>query len=272
MKNKTIKKLVIGSTILMIVIPFFINLAFKIHIVDILSAEWSAGDFLAFYGSVLGGILSMVGVFFTLSYQAKQARKDDDVKYKPIVRLDSVTNNYEGLLGRREVEVDFPLILSNDDILRYQKHSLFDAQMEDKSCFHFLFKNKGRGEATNVLLDDIKIKEVSWDEETHLYTALSTPVSLGEILVNDSVVVTVMFPRFLFMDKNRDYNVVRIELSISYDDMFHRNKRKISWLSDFEVIKIAEAPAPYFYKERFDYYNVKVNFLEMMQTEEIVGH
>jgi hypothetical protein len=49
--------------------------------------------------------------------------------------------------------------------------------------------------------------------------------------------------------------------------MFHRNKRTMKILSDFKIIPINEAPAPYFYKEDFEYYEVEVRFMGYQQID-----
>lgn len=90
-------------------------------------------------------------------------------------------------------------------------------------------------------------------------------MSLGEILVNETADIIISIPNFLFLRKGQDEKHIWIVLTISYDDMFHRNKRTMKILSDFKIIPINKAPAPYFYKEDFEYYEVEVRLMGYQQ-------
>ena len=98
MKKKDLSKIIIAIVILF-VIPFFINLSFKIDSIGLLAAEWTAGDLLSFYGAVLGAVITLIGLAITLNYQSEQARKDDEIKYKPILKLNSVETEYNGFMS-----------------------------------------------------------------------------------------------------------------------------------------------------------------------------
>lgn len=50
-----------------IIIPFLINIAFKVSSeYELLIAEWNAGDALTFYGTVLGSIVTVVALMTTI--------------------------------------------------------------------------------------------------------------------------------------------------------------------------------------------------------------
>lgn len=266
MKKKDLSKIIIAIVILF-VIPFFINLSFKIDSIGLLAAEWTAGDLLSFYGAVLGAFITLIGLVVTLNYQSEQARKDDEIKYKPILKLNSVETEYNGFMGRRELKILFPFHSFNGDEFKMQKEKLFYKQMEDTSDFHLIFQNKGRGEAIEVSLDHAGIREVDWDENSHLYIGTSSPLSLGEILVNESADIIISLPNYLFLKTGREYYSIRIDLVVSYDDMFHRNKKTMKILSDFQIIPVNKATAPYIYKEEFEYYEVEVRYMGSQQLE-----
>ena len=265
---KNIKIISVITVILVVIIPFFINLSFKVYSTSFISAEWTAGDLLSFYGAVLGALITLIGLVVTLNYQSKQARKDDEIKYKPILKLSAVEVKYNGFMGRREVKIMFPFHAFHYDELKTQKEMLFYRQMEDTSDFHLIFENKGRGEASEAFLDCVEIREVTWDDNSHLNIAAGgSHLSLGEILVNDTADIIISIPNFLFLRKGQDENHIWLVLTISYDDMFHRNKRTMKILSDFKIIPKNEAPAPYSYKEDFEYNEGEVQFMGYQQID-----
>lgn len=267
MKKKDLPKIIIIAIVILFVIPLLINLSFKIGSIRLLAAEWTAGDLLSFYGAVLGAVITLIGLAITLDYQSKQARKDDEIKYKPILKLSAVDVEYFGFMGRREVKIMFPFYTFNHDEYKTQKKILFYRQMEDTSDFHLIFENKGRGEAVEVSLDSVGIREVDWDEDSHLYIGTSVPMSLGEILVNEKADIIISLPNYLFLKTGREYYSIMIDLVVSYDDMFHRNKKTMKLLSDFRIIPVNKATAPYIYKEEFEYYEVEVRYMGSQQLE-----
>lgn len=263
MKNKKI--IILVSVILVVIVPIFINLSFKVYLAPLFTAEWGAGDLLSYYGSLLGGIITLVGVVMTLNYQTKQSEADDAIKYKPIIKLASVENEYSDFIVNRELSVRFPVWYFNDDPLRGQKERIFEEQMKCMTSFHVLFKNKGRGEAVDVSLDSVKIEEVSWDDDSKLYIASNLPLSIGDILVDEKADVIINFPNYLFLkDENTSQNLIRIELKLSYNDMFRRNKKELGVLLDFQVLGETLAPAPYPYKDGFSYYFVRIGFVSAL--------
>ena len=263
MKNKKI--IILVSVILVVIVPSFINLSFKVYLAPLFTAEWGAGDLLSYYGSLLGGIITLVGVVMTLNYQTKQSEADDAIKYKPIIKLASVENEYSDFIANRELSVRFPVWYFNDDSLRVQKEKTFEEQMKCITSFHVLLKNKGRGEAVDVSLDSVKIEEVSWDDDSKLYIASNMPLSMGDILVDEKADVIINFPNYLFLkDENTSQNLIRIELKLSYNDMFRRNKKEFGMLLDFQVLREASAPAPCPYKDGFSYYFVRIGFVSAL--------
>lgn len=264
MKNKKI--IILVSVILVVIVPIFINLSFKVYLAPLFAAEWEAGDLLSYYGSLLGGLITLIGVVMTLNYQTKQAEFDDSIKYKPILRVTSVPLEFSEFIGRREVRVRFPVWYSKDDVYRKAKEEVFEKQMECVTSFHVLLENKGRGEAVDVSLNSVNITEVSWDDDSNLYIASSMPLSMGDILVNEKADIIITLPNYLFLkDSNLDQNYIRVELKVSYNDMFRRNERELKLLLDFQIVKHEPAAAPYFYKDEFTYCFVGIGFVGVSQ-------
>ena len=259
------KIIILVSVILVVIVPIFINLSFKVYLSPIFAAEWEAGDLLSYYGSLLGGIITLVGVVMTLNYQTKQSERDDSIKYKPILKFSSVENTCPEFISQREVFVRFPLLSFKDDVYSEAKKQRFEEQMKCVTSFHLLLENKGRGEAVDVSLDNVKLEEVSWDDDSNLYIASSMPLSMGDILVDEKADVIINFPNYLFLkDENTSQNLIRIELKLSYNDMFRRNKKELGVLLDFQVLGETLAPAPYPYKDGFSYYFVRIGFVSAL--------
>ncbi len=64
--------------ITVIIIPLLINIAFKVSSgYDLLIAEWGAGDALSFYGTVLGSIVTVIGLITTIIFTNKQNRQSE---------------------------------------------------------------------------------------------------------------------------------------------------------------------------------------------------
>ena len=263
MKNKKI--IILVSVILVVIVPIFINLSFKVYLSPIFAAEWEAGDLLSYYGSLLGGIITLVGVVMTLTYQTKQSERDDSIKYKPILKFSSVENTCPEFISQREVFVRFPLLSFKDDVYSEAKKQRFEEQMKCVTSFHVLLENKGRGEAVDVSLDNVKLEEVSWDDDSNLYIASSMPLSMGDILVGEKADILVTLPNYLFLkSENVGQNHIRIVLELSYNDMFRRNKKELGVLLDFQVLGETLAPAPYPYKDGFSYYFVRIGFVSAL--------
>ena len=73
MKNKKI--IILVSVILVVIVPIFINLSFKVYLAPLFTAEWGAGDLLSYYGSLLGGIINFGWCCYDLNYQTKNNQK-----------------------------------------------------------------------------------------------------------------------------------------------------------------------------------------------------
>lgn len=91
MNWKKVCKIIIVFIIFVIIIPLLINYLFKQSTsFDILIAEWSAGDVLSFYGSILGAILTVYGVYLTIQYSQHNYREDVHNRVLPFLALYSL--------------------------------------------------------------------------------------------------------------------------------------------------------------------------------------
>ena len=260
MKKKDLPKIIIIATVILFVIPLLINLSFKIGSIRLLAAEWTAGDLLSFYGAVLGALITLIGLVVTLDYQSKQARKDDDVKYRPILKIRQEKRDRKTLAGisdlikEEKLKISFPGLEDS----RYNWHGY-------SKNIKLLLENKGRGEATNVSLDAAYVRNASWDEDSHLNFRASFPIFLGEILVSESVLFNISVPERIFLKQDFWENSISIELVISYDDIFHRNRTTFKGIATFKILRGSEYEAPYDYKPDFKFYQAGWELTEFQQ-------
>lgn len=69
-------------------IPAIINWLFKLHApCSFLVAEWSAGNVLAFYGTLLASVATIVGVYLSIDYAQKNYREDEANRVRPYLAL-----------------------------------------------------------------------------------------------------------------------------------------------------------------------------------------
>jgi hypothetical protein len=153
------KYFLIGFIIFAVGIPFLINLAFKVNAPMLLVAEWSAGDVLSFYGSLVASVATIIGVYLSIDYAQRNYREDEKNRIKPYLALTHIqsrsTYNLFGgknsenelLQGTQSIYKEFRLervyiILSKDGIVF--KDGLDDRQRQ-------LLKQAGlRWEATEI--------------------------------------------------------------------------------------------------------------------------
>ena len=98
MKNKKIYHIILICVVSILIIPAIINWLFKQSTsIDFFVAEWSAGDMLSFYGSLLAAILTVYGVYLTIQYSQHNYREDIHNRVLPFLALYSLRSrsNYQ---------------------------------------------------------------------------------------------------------------------------------------------------------------------------------
>ena len=82
------KVIIVFGLITIVIVPFIIHVAFKIPaLCTFFIAEWSPGDMLGFYGAILGGTCTVIGVFLSIQYAQKNYRDDLEHKVLPYIAL-----------------------------------------------------------------------------------------------------------------------------------------------------------------------------------------
>lgn len=227
--TKTIWIIIVCALLCLVIIPLVINVLFKIDLgIRVLQSEWNAGDALAFYGSVLSGLLTVIGVFLTIRYENNKAKKEDSIKYKPILELDGINLNEK--CGYREVGLGYGISYSNNNPNKEQILKKFSENLCGKRPkYQLYFKNVGRGETFNARLESFKIKSLNWTDISNMDSNYSTPQYIGEIIADGYLGVYVYLPDYLLLPKdtsNINYFDLCTELTITYSDMFDRMKYK----------------------------------------------
>lgn len=98
-------KVMLFLFVLLLLIPTTIHILFKTNaITPFLAAEWSAGDILNYYGVIIGAIMTVAGVFFTIQYSQANYRQDTINRCLPFMTV-------AGL----QVESKAPSILGDSD-------------------------------------------------------------------------------------------------------------------------------------------------------------
>lgn len=260
---------------LLLIVPFFINILFKIYINDFFSAEWSAGDFLTFYGSVLGGGITLFGVIITLKHQEKNNIERDLVKYKPILSIESVESNRPFFGPNRN------LIFNNQYgayAIEDEKNPKFVAQRElfDKSTqsAHVFIKNKGRGETTEAFIKSITISEETLKVFPKIYNGISGKISMGEILVDQIFDLIITLPTYISVAENngQEFFYITVEILITYGDIFEIQQRE--YLITFKVKVFLEKeikPEQSYYFEKEKIFSVRYGDSECFQTTKIIN-
>ena len=100
---------VLSFGILLIGVPFVIHTLFKLHPSNpFFSAEWTAGDVLLFYGSILAAAGTCAGVFFSIRYSQKNYQEDTLRKVLPLITVTELSkkSNYNPFYDDGDEEVE----------------------------------------------------------------------------------------------------------------------------------------------------------------------
>ena len=270
---KTVWILIVCTLLFLVIIPLGINILFKVDLgICVLRSEWDAGDALAFYGSVLSGLLTVIGVFLTIRNENNKAKKDDSIKYKPILELDGINLNEK--CGYREVGLGYGISYSNDNPNKEQLLKKFSENLCGKRPkYQLYFKNVGRGETFNARLESFKIKSLNWTDISNMDSNYSTPQYIGEIITDGYLGIYVYLPDYLILPKdtsNIKFFDLCTELTITYSDMFDRMKYKsVLYVHHKITVTDVEELTPDVYDDNYHYVKVKYEPYDPMPSKMI---
>lgn len=220
MKKKTL--IIVGILLVLfivIIIPLVLNTLFKYDLgIGFIRSEWDAGYALTYFGSIIGGALTLLGVYVTIKNNRIEKLKDDAIRYKPILTIDR--NGDCTSCGYRDV--GFSYVVNGDSSHKDLIEHFLKSQWNNKSNDDLYIKNAGRGEACNVFIEPVSIGEFSWKEISGIRCNYSTPLPVGEIIADGGFCIKTHLPEYLILpsEPNLPEFTFTTNISIKYNDMF----------------------------------------------------
>lgn len=152
------------------------------------------GNQLTYIGSIIGGGITLLGVYLTINYE-KQTRKEDQIKhdqerkselsllYMPIISVSSTYEFVDKLCS--EIRLYF-------DNKQFDNNSLYTIPCK------IVLKNSGRGEATKLFFKDIEINVIeSCPPIENIKYSIIGDGSFNFLAVNDSNYLKILIPNFV---------------------------------------------------------------------------
>lgn len=269
MTKNNLWKLILCVFVALIIIPVLINTLYKIDVgIWFLQSEWKAGEMLSFYGAILSAVGTVLGVLYTIRNDYRLRSKENTILYKPILELVGINTILSDLVISRDVGIGYPISLSSTDIDSYY---FFEQQQSLNPKYILLFRNVGRGETLNTVVNSFNVVEVNWKDISYLQPNINENQAVGEIIQGGEFVVNMNLPTCLIMPKNQgdcSWFELRAELIISYSDMFAKNRYQRKYHFIFKVIVEDEVtPAPNISSDEYHYVSVRYEFLGVMPSK-----
>lgn len=269
MTKNNLWKLMLCVFVVLIIIPLLINILYKINIgIWLLQSEWNAGELLSFYGAILSAIGTVLGVFYTIRNDYRLRSRENTILYKPILELVGINTILSDLVISRDVGIGYPISLSSTDI---DSSYFFEQQQSLNPKYILLFRNVGRGETLNTVVNSFNVVEVNWEDISYLHSNINENQAVGEIVQGGEFIVNMNLPTCLIMPKNQgdwSWFELRAELIISYSDMFAKNQYQRKYHFIFKVIVEDEVtPAPNISSDEYHYVSVRYEFLGVLPSK-----
>lgn len=208
MNKKLVIIVAIISTIVIISFPFILKLKFlKLD-------ENSYGDILAYSGAVLGGLLTLIGVYVTIENNKKERQEELELQYAPSLLLDII--KYQEVVGEQK---EIGIVISNENFI--------DCNME---YGNYLIKltNVGRGEIRDLSIGvkDIKLWSSSVNvKKEEIESYILTPEIIQFIPINGSVYLHIGTSQYI--DKVDKLNMIlELSLEINFKGIFNKKDYK----------------------------------------------
>lgn len=155
------KKILVISVVGLVVVPLLINFLFKMDFgIELLRAEWDAGDALSFYGVLLAALLAVYGVYLSIDYSKRIYRDDLRNQVLPFFSVynlktkskrnwlmsddsEDVKAETSSIEGYQEYKIkDYCYVLENGEISIFDGLSNEQKQLLDNGGFKWI-KNGG---------------------------------------------------------------------------------------------------------------------------------
>ncbi len=163
MKRKTVIWIVITFCVLMLIIPFGINILFKHDFgIELFRAEWSAGDALVYCGTIISVFFAVGGVWLSIKENNKANKENIRISTLPFIGLKLVDPSTDlSDVGKEKVLKLYAGTLSWDSPANYELDIIKKEYLEeykgeeyegrgDRAIGWFILHNTGRGTALNI--------------------------------------------------------------------------------------------------------------------------
>lgn len=264
-----------GAVIIFFTIPvIFEKVILFLENKKIISSEIKR-TYIEFYGGVLSGLFTLVGVLITIKYERNVKKEEDLVTYKPILAVEGI--NFDVNCSVREVGLSMGFSSSISDPDKEKKQEKFYKQMkENNPKYRLIIRNKGRAETFNAVLEKFEVASVNWEKETNLYSNYSGGQYVGEILKDGYFGIDVNLPNYLFMPEKMEgilWYELRTNTVITYSDMFDKRKYQYTIHTVYKVvIDQYQEEQPYFYKDKYKYAMVHYEIDSIMPEMKIYSN
>mgnify|MGYP002854842202 CR=1 FL=1 len=199
-KIKKLNIIIIGITIIII---FMIPVILSYSIKDI--TIW--GIVVIYLGAIIGGILTLTGVYWTIKTSNKERQKDLELLYKPSLKCFTTTDKVE---PNKEI-----MVACNSD--SYDDSRLIYGNMK------LAISNIGRGEMLNVSITNIEISSVA-NILPNIEGHLLNEEEIEELGVEDTIYITIGTPK---NKVNKDISTVyNVSFLLEYNGILKNSKFK----------------------------------------------
>lgn len=251
-----------------VLIPFTINILYKYDLgIWVLQCEWSAGEILGFYGALLSGALTVIGVLLTIKHETAVRKKDESITYKPIIEL--VGHDMDVVCGYREVGLGYGVSFENSNNDKLRKRYL-ESQTNNLPKYKLFFQNVGRGETYNAVVKEYKVRSTDWEDISGICSNIAMPLYVGEIIKDAYLGIYVKLPDYLLLPKEKNRFFLSTELHIEYSDMFNRVRYEYGTILKHQIDVVGEeAETPLVCNSDYHYVKVSYKVIEVMPTRKI---
>ena len=192
--------LIIGC--LSLLIPLLIHIAFSIESPEgsFLTAKWEAGDILSYCGSIIGSVIVVITVWYTLKTSNDETRKTIEASQKQF-SIDMAMNDFWQFV----------------DLLSYQQYEILFAQLPIQPDDSNLEKKQDKIFKWMIQLEEIRQKTLFHLNENELKIYKSSTENVSETFCYISDIVDIIGKRI-------DLSIQRKKGKIGIDEFKKRDK------------------------------------------------
>lgn len=167
---------------------------------------------LGYSGAVIGGAMTLIGVWWTIKKQEDQRKAELIVQYKPTISLINITNEYKKDINTITLLNHTPDI---PDILA-QENEKYD------NDFYIIIKNTGRGNAINLCIENKSFKS---DPLIQKKINLQNQYKCSVLSIGEKIILKLSFPLGMQLEKDYIFQMpIHFEYHLSLSDEFNYYK------------------------------------------------